>query len=90
MMEDPGGGAEPQPPGSKKWIHKEVDRNVIVVEVVKGLKGPVSLTWALIGEICDTLGVKIGADTRGYTSSISGEKMEVFISLKPWLSNCEC
>ena len=51
------------------------------------MKGVVNLTWALMGEICDVIGVKIGADTRGYTSQISGDKMEISISLKPGVSS---
>ena len=60
---------------------------MIIVEVVKGAKGVVNLTWDLMGEICDAIGVKIGVDTRGYTSQISSEKMEVAISLKPGVSS---
>ena len=48
---DPGGGSK-ETPGVKKWVHKEVDLNVIIVEVVKGVKGVVNLTWELMSEIC--------------------------------------
>ena len=84
---DPGGGPKETSNGAKKWVHKEVDLNVIIVEVIKGAKGVVNLTWDLMGEICDAIGVKIGVDTRGYTSQISSEKMEVAISLKPGVSS---
>ena len=84
IQEDPGGGARSLP---KQRIHKEVDRNVIVVEVEKGVKGVVNLTWDLMGEICDAIGVRVGADTRGYTSQISGDKMDISISLKPGVSS---
>ena len=76
------------PPGVRRRVHREVDRNVIIVEVVKGARGVVNITWELMGEICDKVGVKIGSDTRGYTSQINGEKMEISISLKQGVS-CE-
>ena len=68
------------PPGVKRRQHKEVDRNVIVVEVTKQPRSVVNLTWDLMGEICQKVGVKIGEETRGYTSQISGEKMNIAIS----------
>merc|ERR1711888_123154 len=40
-----------------------------------------------MGEICEVIGVKIGVETRGYTSQISGDKMEISISLKPGVSS---
>ena len=76
------------PPGVKRRVHKEVDRNVIIVEVTKQAKSVVNLTWDLMGEICGKIGVKIGVETRGYTSQISGDKMDIAISLKPGVS-CE-
>ena len=75
------------PPGARRRVHKEVDRNVIIIEVVKGARGLVNLTWELMGEICEKVGVKIGSETRGYTSQINGEKMEISISLKQGVSS---
>ena len=58
-----------------------------MVEVIKGVKGIVNLTWELMDEICKVIGVEIGVDTRGYTSQINGEKMDIAISLKQGVSS---
>ena len=84
--DDPGGGPGKLPPGVKRRIHKEVDRNVIMIEVTKQTRSVVNLTWELMGEICEKVGVRIGVETRGYTSQISGDKMEIAISLKQGVS----
>ena len=82
-QDDPGGGPVGLPANVKRRVHKDIDRNVIIVKVVKRVKGVVNLTCGLMSEICYVIKVKIGVDTRGYTSKISGDKMEIGISLKP-------